>query len=402
MKKIVLLLLLLSIAAATVTPGTPKEKVFIDLEKSTIREDLIAPYIYIDGTKTIYDLRVNFTAPAGIELEETKQKKLPYMISEGKVRWRIKTNLTESELEKIVKTTNFKIGWDNDIPLRINRVNNEQAEEYIKISEKEVKIEGVTETQGFYATELTELKNRYPDKEEDYLRTVSDYFDEKKATRVKIVIGDKEEEVYAAPDGSFEAELTLSKDQMRKNLTAIITATDPGGNQNKKELTLYYDAPLDTIVFEYIWVLAGIVVFIILLIIIAIAAYIIYGKRRQQVAKKKSYEETLERRRELQEKLEELEKKKFTHGQLGESDKKKKKTYEKELEHIQEDLLKNKRHLKRIYKRTHKVIEQSKEGIPSSIIKKQLEDEGYTQKEIEVIKRLFKKKKAQIKASEKP
>ena len=69
------------------------------------------------------------------------------------------------------------------------------------------------------------------------------------------------------------------------------------------------------------------------------------------------------------------------------------KAYTEELHEIEDKLLKEDDYLDELNVRVDKALEQAKKGIPSKEIMKQLVEEGYTKKEIEIIKRAFQRRK---------
>ncbi|MCD6414310.1 MAG: hypothetical protein J7L23_01635 [Candidatus Diapherotrites archaeon] len=113
-------------------------------------------------------------------------------------------------------------------------------------------------------------------------------------------------------------------------------------------------------------------------------------REEREKEKKITFRRLKDRRAEIRSKLAKI--KKAEVGGLSKALLKKKKAYENELILLQEDLLKNDLYLKELSDKADEALEQAKKGIPSKEIMKQLVEEGYTKKEIEIIKRAFQRR----------
>jgi hypothetical protein len=100
-----------------------------------------------------------------------------------------------------------------------------------------------------------------------------------------------------------------------------------------------------------------------------------------------------DRKGKLKTKIGELEKKETRIG-LNTKESATKKAYEEELVKIEDELFENDVFLAELDGRAWKALEEARKGVPSKNIIEELTDEGYTTKEIEVIKRLFQEKRA--------
>jgi hypothetical protein len=135
---------------------------------------------------------------------------------------------------------------------------------------------------------------------------------------------------------------------------------------------------------------------LILLLIIIIALIIKFYSRVQKVQKeikktevkvkdthdKERCEKLKAKRKNLEKKLSGL--KKRTKGY---------KACKKELEGVQEEMLKNDVYLMELYEKAKHSLARNKKGVSTATIKKQLKKEGYTAKELKVIKRVFAEEK---------
>lgn len=108
-------------------------------------------------------------------------------------------------------------------------------------------------------------------------------------------------------------------------------------------------------------------------------------EKKEEEAKVKRFEE---RRELLKNKINDLRKKE--HVGLSKRDLTRKKAYEEELYQIEDELLSEDKYLDELDARADKTVLQAKEGMPSKEILQQLKEEGYSKKEIEIIRRLFK------------
>ena len=126
-------------------------------------------------------------------------------------------------------------------------------------------------------------------------------------------------------------------------------------------------------------------------------------KGRKEIEKKLREEEREEerkrlnwlkqRRLELRRKLSEITKKE-THLGLTQKEQLQKRAYDEELVKIEDELLENKEFLRELEQRADLALLEAKKGAPSAEIKKGLIKEGYTEKEIQIIRKFFDQKKA--------
>ncbi|MCD6414309.1 MAG: hypothetical protein J7L23_01630, partial [Candidatus Diapherotrites archaeon] len=149
------------------------------------------------------------------------------------------------------------------------------------------------------------------------------------------------------------------------------------------------------------WVVGIIVGILVLMVIFLVHTHFYAKKAGEETAKKLLKQKEAEdrkklisdlkaRKKELNKKLSELAKKEVAGLTAGEISARK--AYQQELVQIQESLLNTDDYLKELDARSDKAIQEARAGIPSKTIMKELKEEGYTKKEIEVIKRLFQKK----------
>lgn len=115
------------------------------------------------------------------------------------------------------------------------------------------------------------------------------------------------------------------------------------------------------------------------------------GRKKEEVRKKNKLKA---RRKYIVKELDELEKKQATMG-LTKKEIIRKKAYEEELLRIEEDLLKNEAFLDELDEKAEEILLKARLGVPSRSIRRELQREGYTKKEIGVIRKLFEMKKAE-------
>ncbi|MCD4739563.1 hypothetical protein K8R43_00065 [archaeon] len=106
---------------------------------------------------------------------------------------------------------------------------------------------------------------------------------------------------------------------------------------------------------------------------------------------KESFEDMEETKKDLLVRIQEL--KRIEIKGLSSGEYEQKKAFEHELLLLGEKLLKNKHYVKKLSERTNFVLQQSKDGISSKEIIRQLIKDGYSPKEIKIIKKAFKKRK---------
>lgn len=157
-----------------------------------------------------------------------------------------------------------------------------------------------------------------------------------------------------------------------------------------------------------LWELIGILAVFLFIVLLLLIAFVIYSKRSAKTATRRTLEEEKKQRstkrysklkqdqKELGKKLEDIKQKEATLG-LNTHEKAQKESYEEELVGIEEELLSNEKFISELDVRAEKALQEARKGVPSKEIRRRLFEEGYTPREVNKIKELFKKKKKQEK-----
>jgi hypothetical protein len=111
--------------------------------------------------------------------------------------------------------------------------------------------------------------------------------------------------------------------------------------------------------------------------------------REKEIEKRYSTISSLkDKRKNVRKEIAKLKKKEY--AGLTKEEQTKKKAYEEQLKNIEDDLLRSEDFLGEIDERVNLAIEQARKGTPSKEILEQLKKEGYSKKEIAIMKKLFK------------
>lgn len=120
------------------------------------------------------------------------------------------------------------------------------------------------------------------------------------------------------------------------------------------------------------------------------------GEAESPKPEKESFLNWLAKRRKyVKERLAQLEEKQFSKG-LAPEEETQKRIHEKELEIVEEELLKNEAFHWMLRKNVEWAIEQAKNGMPSEEIRKKFAADGFSEREINIIRKVFKARREQL------
>lgn len=383
---------MLLIAGATAVSGTNIDEFkFTDrTQKSSIltvtpqnSEITIVVLNTNDAAPTIYNLTINFSkVPNEVTLKDSPKKKVSFMPGVIAVDWSIES---PSESITLNLTDSFDIlSWDDSVAIVGIKVNNQTISQgmTLNISTGELVISGITDNDDLCQ------KAFGSDFCQEYIQKCKNVMGEC-VTNLKITVnGVLEDEIGADKDGGFSSK----KIEVAEGLNEIkITATDPGRNTNTFSFKVRNRPTTINLIEGYLpWIILAILA----IIIIVWLVLFIRSRRKKKLEKEREYEEKKERRIELREKIAKMEQKEAYVG-LNENQQAKKKSREIEEANINEELSEDPRFQKELKERAKKAVKQAGEGIPSEEIRDQMVEEGYTQEDIEIIKKEFKKLKGE-------
>jgi hypothetical protein len=225
-------------------------------------------------------------------------------------------------------------------------------------------------------------------------------------TLVKIIAPDTFAQGYADRNGTFSLPYPNNTFQLKpgKNLIKI-TVKDPSGNTKEALVEVTRRTPDELTIPDLLEEDPEVVfVCVVIFIIIVGAGTIIYVKtktkkqlketfqKKEKQEQQSRYQYLKERKKILKETIARLEKKAVNIG-LTKEEETDKRTYENELVRIEDELLNNDEFLRELARRSSKAYQDAKNGTPSSKIRKDLIREGYSERDIKLIHKLFKKLK---------
>jgi hypothetical protein len=381
MKKAFSLLLFVSMAMAGTAVNTEDLNLKVTSVTTTQIELTVVP-----NTGTIYNVTVNFTRiPEILTLKEIPLKRKAFIGSLGPEQFAWKIQSSEKNIENYDFSnplTFFDLEWDKNVALRDVKVNGKPIypSQTTESESRNIEIIGRTDSNDF----CEEAFNIWPDyKEKGRLKQ-----DENCKPRITLNEVDKG---LANDDGTFR--LKNIELENGKNFFTL-TVNDPGENTESINFTVSYNPPLLTSIqealTENILLLALTILGVIVFLAIASLGLLARARRKKAGA----FEEMKKRRIELRKQLLELAKKEANVG-LSKEEQTRKKTYEQERVKLEEKLLKNDKFLKELEERAEKAVQEARQGTPSKQIRRKLFEEGYSEKEIELIKKFFSQKTSQ-------
>ncbi|MCD6414314.1 MAG: hypothetical protein J7L23_01655 [Candidatus Diapherotrites archaeon] len=326
-----------------------------------------------DASVPAYLVSINFSnPPKGVLLQDTYLKKAAVFLSPGdssKLSWKVMAPATYN-----VNPSDFEVQWDDEVKLELDSIPR-------RTTNIELNISGKTDPDVCEKYNITSIKG-----ENDKCRT-------------KIVVN-KEEPIYADVDGRFSKTVFLEPGE---NLVTV-TAVDPGGNRVFENFKVEYTPPLSALIIKNLFPIIALLVLAIVLTVVVVFHNINRSKteikkelEKKEIEKAKERLKMLkERRKYITKRLSKLATKESAIG-LSADEEAQKKAYKEELVGIQEELLSNEDFLEELAKKTNEVVELARRGVPSKEIRQKLISEGYTKKEIGIIRKLFDEKKKSIK-----
>jgi hypothetical protein len=360
MKRILLLLMLLSGALAG--SATTENAFNVMVRPKSLKEGSTELWVTIVNNEThVFNLTVTFSKiPRGITLEDNQTKSMPFKIkgeTNPPFKWKI------SRLERDIEdnfTDAFELSWDDLVALSDIKVDGAPIiNGTMKVPSKEVNVSGMTDPQVYSG---------------QFCQTIG------LECRTRISISGTRE-FYAADDGSFSSMKELAKGDN----TITIIATDVAGNTENKTFTVTYEQPPEEFFKENIVFIVAIIIAIMVLSILGSIVFLRYTKEN-------SYKSLKKKRVELGGEITRLKIKRANMG-LSEEERLRLDKCERDYTDIDEKILRDSRRLKELNKRASRVREQTKADVPSEEIKKQLKEEGYTEREIGLIKKELQKRK---------
>ncbi|MCD4739564.1 hypothetical protein K8R43_00070 [archaeon] len=342
----------------------------------------------------VYNINVLFTPPSGITLNEEKTKLVPYLGKNFTVgtSW----NVEIEENKEYALDDAFRVEWDDSVSLELEGIEKEEIQ--TKNNRIELNFTVKTDDSSFCQKMWNQGAPR--DWESGEFVTWANFWLKKENCNsfVDIKVNGKElAGAYADENGNVPVYIQLNLSEGTNRLEII--ATDPSGNTKKEDIMVRYTPDL---IGEYgVYIIAvGIVIFI---LVIAVIAYWLSRittastlktafKKKAETEHKNRLEEIKSRKKWLYKSLETLKTKSVNVG-LTQEEESKKRAYETELVRINDELYDHPEYLDQLKKRAVKALEDAKNGLPSKDIRKQLDVEGYSEKDVNLIKEHFKKLK---------
>ncbi|MCD6414569.1 MAG: hypothetical protein J7L23_02985 [Candidatus Diapherotrites archaeon] len=341
----------------------------------------------------VYDIEVTFKGVPGLKLNDTRTKIIGYL---GKTTPPIEldwfVNVTQNKTYYLKDA--FETTWDNKVSLELFKPSNSS----MNTSKRAINLilSGRTDDRSFCDKMVEESTSQDEANFWSNYRNCNvwihlegpliDYEGSKKPTINYTSL--------ANDSGYFDINVTTILVSGRNDFT--LTVTDPSGNTKSKVFTVYYTpSPLEG-TSGLIVIAIGVMLFI---IIIAVIAYLYSKKRAAGEVEKTMREKELEKEREHLEELKQrkielktglskLSTKKINVGLTAEEESRMR-AYENELVRLEDELLGNAKYLEELRERAKTAVEQAKSGVSSSEIRKQLSKEGYTESEMDLIKKYF-------------
>lgn len=396
MKKIFLLLLLFSLAAAE--SGVSSEMVtVIDVEAETANgKEYITCEVNNESPRSIYNVVIT--------LDKTKLGELVEIIDENPkrvvriatssvktldVRWRISTNLTHEEINDIIGPNDIRVIWDNTTEINSIVVDTKELTEgdEIKTETGTIKIRVNTEANSFYEG-LTDAE-----KVESGLKNGMTKVTVERVDSNGNEIEQLNEITRASPEGIYEEDIQLTEKDFGKHYIRVTVEDLEGktGNKASETFVVDYQQTFLNTMDRYSWIFVLLIIALIALAVPLSGVILMHRRGKKKEEKEKSYEKMVQKKKELKKDIERLKAKEF--AGLTDSEQKRREVHELQLAEIEEHLLNDERHLKNLRERARRAVEQAKKGVPSKDIRSQLIKEEYSEKEIEKIKEFF----AQIK-----
>lgn len=351
------------------------------------------------GTNRVFDIEVTFNPPQGMYLaeNETRTKIIGYLDKNSNAVEEVwSVNVTKNGIYDLSKS--FEVTWDDSVSLEVF-----EPKKFINTSKGSISLRFVGKTDSASFCERMILQRPYDKKWKDFWSDIDNCLTKIYVEGPLVKIDGKLRPTVRAvssadPFGTFNFTVNVSL-LLPKNNTFTLTVIDPSGNTKSEEFTVYYNAPPPTLLDDPNVRLAIGIGAILFVIVVGLIAYWLSKKRaeaevektlkmKEEEERKKHLEELKNRKIYLKEKLKELNTKKVNVG-LTADEISQERAYENELVRIIDELLSNEDYLEELKERARKILEEVRSGRPSGEIRKELVREGYTEDEMNLIKKYF-------------
>lgn len=326
----------------------------------------------------IFNIRLEFTPPEGIESQE-KTQVIPFVEKDftKEVDWEVQAERGNYSLAGA-----FSVSWDDSVELNLETKNRETEKKQLI-----VEVKGKTDDASF-------CDEMYPKRLNVEWAA---FWTEIENCNTKIIIEKQGErkEFFARSDGTFNIKVPMTLSEGENVIS--VTAIDPSENRKNAEVIITHTPkPLEDN-FVSIMVIIGGLVFLVFAVIVALwlARKTVSGVvKKKEVEESKNQLETLKNKKLiLQNKINKLKTKSANIG-LTTTEETKKSSYGNELVRIRERLMENEEYIEELKKRAAQAFIEAKKGISPKDIKEKLIQEGYDSEEIELIKKFFREQKS--------